>query len=140
MGLANPAAGVATYLASAALNVLEKPDVYGDVQLLINGRVAGRRQLVKGQDSFTPQWAAGWRGVSWDKNPTLVVALMDADLQNDDPIGSVTVTNSELERALTTGKTIYVPVGDQANGQVLFLLVAVTAEGWRFGSQTTPAR
>ena len=91
----------------------------------MDGQQISAVALAKVQDSFTPQWnSAQWQGVDV-RRARVRVELIDKDVSNDDPIGTVEISTQQLRDAAAAGSIFPVRVDSQTNGQVLFLLISV---------------
>lgn len=122
----NPYASVVAILVGPATSALEKPDAAGAADLYVHGQVTSFN-LVKIQDSFTPQWNVRWPNVVLDPSVRLRVRLEDRDLQNHDPIGSFDLSYADLQQAYARQTTIQVRVAEQTYKQVLFAGISVVA-------------
>lgn len=118
--------------ALAAHTALEKPDVKGLAELDRTGAGFSEAQtLPLAEDSFTPTFrpSATFRRVALTDRTLVRVALIDDDVANDDPIGTVTLNAADLREALRQeGHVHHVAVGRQSFGQVMFVGIVVVAD------------
>lgn len=129
LAAANPYAAAAAVLAGLSMGALEKPDPYGYAELIVAGRSARLELPMTFRDTFTPQWAgAEFAGVPLRDNARIRVTLIDKDLEDDDPIGTVELAAEDLRAALHSGHVYPVQVADQSQNQLLFVSVSVSAE------------
>ena len=127
------------WLVQSALNAVtdyaSEPDPYGRAELLVAGSVVGQVLLPKKDNTYTPRWYEGWTGVDWTSRPSVRITLVDSDDMRDDLIGSVEIATNDLETALADSQPKWIPVGNQSHGQLLYVGVLVTAEGWTYDEQ-----
>ena len=128
-----PAAMVAVF-SRPAVQALDKPDVYGTVQLAPHGSygqssikmsIAARGRPVR---EFQPNFGESvcFKGAPWSTDLRLRVDLTDADAINDDKIATVEVVNRNVLDAFAYGKPLHVHVGDQDTLQLSFVILNVT--------------
>jgi len=127
LGKSDPVAELALVFANPALAALEKPDPAGSVRCMSGALELDRLNLPKVQDTFTPIWSGrALPRVQLVPSTRLEVDLWDKDLAVDDPMGTSTITDTDLVSALREGTVHHVRVAEQTNNQVLFIDVAVT--------------
>jgi hypothetical protein len=128
----DPFDAVISYLGSTAVTTevsgYDKPDPEGNAYLWANGAWGDGIPLAAIQDTFTPSWNDGWQHVSLTPSLRVEVVLDDQDLVNNDPIGSVQLSYSDLVSALQAGKIYQVNVATQGQNQLLFVGISVTGE------------
>jgi hypothetical protein len=128
LGKSDPIAELAVVFANPALAALEKPDPAGSVRCMSGAVELQRLTLPKVQDTFTPIWTStALTRVPLAQTTRLEVDLWDKDLAVDDPMGTSTITYTDLVSALQEGTVHHVRVAEQTNNQVLFIDVSVTA-------------
>jgi hypothetical protein len=124
LAASNPALSVAGALASPAMRSLERPDPEGTAQLYAQGKQTSMT-LVKKQDELTPNWNVQWSNVTLDESVRLRVMIDDADLVNNDDMGSFDISAVQLQQALRSGASMRVPVSGQTSRQILFAEISV---------------
>ncbi|MEZ4472093.1 MAG: MopE-related protein [bacterium] len=117
---------VAAQFANAAY---APPDPFGTATLL-QGPISRSLNLAEIQDTYSPQWA----GISWRvaldpaADTRVRISLTDADLANDDPIGTVEVGQADLIAAQAAGRVFPVATVNQGNGHIIAVAISVRAE------------
>jgi len=121
----NPYTTALGILAGPMANSIDKPDVYGHVELHYRGNIAAVANLGVQNDSFTPQWNnVAWRQIDINE-AYLRISLFDKDLLDNDSIGIFEIGSELLKEAAAKGQVLPVQVSEQTNGQVLFGLISV---------------
>jgi hypothetical protein len=129
LGASDPYAAVIGVLAGPTIQALEKPDCGGSVVLTSSAGTGTDFELVKKQDTFTPQWiGATWEHVPLDDSARIRATVVDRDLFVDDPMGVFEIHSGWIQTAIMNGKVWPVPVHDQTNKQILFALISAQAE------------
>ena len=128
LGAADPYVAVIGVFAGPTIQALEKPDCGGSAGLTSSAGAGTTWELMKKQDTFTPQWRSAWDHVPLDGSARIHVEMIDRDLFLDDPMGGFEVNATWIQTALTAGRVVAVPVADQTNKQILFALVAARPE------------
>jgi len=112
-------------LLSSIATAFDPPDPAGTATVVADGLEAGTVRLEKAQDNFTPRWDVVLPDVSL-RGASLVVALADADLVDDDPIATVTLSEDVLRDAAASGGTFSIDTADLSGGMIQRLFIAVT--------------
>jgi len=128
----NPYTGIAQALAGITMASTDKPDPYGFVEVAVDGEFKPnlKRNLYPDgkivKDTFTPQFPTNeWRAIPLDRGTRFRVTLIDKDIAQDDPIGTVEINDRDLRAALEAEKVYQVKVADQSQNQVLFIGLSV---------------
>jgi hypothetical protein len=129
LGGVDPYSAAAGILASLADSGTARPDPKGRV-LLYNAHEEIELELpMEFKNTYTPTWSdATLHGVPTSSELRLRVTLIDQDVMDDDPIGVVELTQSDLEAARVAGRVHHLQVNEQAQNQILFIGVSVLAE------------
>jgi hypothetical protein len=124
MGANTDVAIVVAHVTGEALSHFTRPDPYGWAESR-----GARVDLKKTSDTLSPSWnAPPLRKITLDGTARVRVHLMDHDLDADDTIGDVELSDHDLRLALAAGKVHQLRVDDQTHGQVLFIGVSVEEE------------
>jgi hypothetical protein len=111
--LSGDVVGALELLQSSALSALSKPDPFGFADLLYAGDWVDGYELPPIQDTFNPFWSGvSFSGVSVDNNPQVRLELYDEDLENDDLMGTFTLTSKHLLEVHGSGEPQWVPTDD----------------------------
>ncbi len=125
-------ARVGTAVADAAAE-LQKPDPAGSLEFHPGeGEPTSSARVAEAQDTLAPQWAPGTAtvtSVQLRSSSSLKVALVDKDLQTDDPIGTVVLTGAQLGRALGRDGVLTIQTAEQTSGQLLSVSILVVKSG-----------
>jgi hypothetical protein len=108
---------------------LQKPDPAGQLSFLSSaGEAPISAPVAEVHDSFSPKWAPGTatvKAVMLRPSSSLRVALVDKDIQSDDPLGTVVLNGAQLGRALARDGLLTIETADQTSGQLLSVSVLV---------------
>lgn len=110
--------------------MLVLPDVYATAKYDPgDGTAASTIILPVASDTSSPTWALNpvttFSRVTLGSKSTLSVVFVDKDVQTDDPIGTVTLSASDLARAERTGEPLVVDVSGQTSGQLRTVTLSV---------------
>ncbi len=140
-GKASLAAALGSLVGNAAVGTavvgvaseLQKPDAAGQLTFVSGAGVADVSAIVpEMSDTNSPRWTPGQatvKGVALKGSSSLRVALVDKDLQSDDPIGTVVLSSGQLLRALARDGVLTVETADQSSGQLLSVSILVVEPG-----------
>ena len=107
---------------------LARPDVYGTFSLVgpASYQDPGRYDLASQvfKDTYTPHFGGGFKGLDFSAGNRIRIELFDEDFENDDPIGTAEINAAHVEYAATEQGVVGIWVGDQTNGQVLFINIS----------------
>ncbi len=140
-GASLSAAGAAGTASSVALNAAVQgtaaPDVIGSVRVVGPTRTdlaktAGTWMALatpaqKVEDSYTPTFTYQMEYQNWPvyEDTRFELSLWDGDLSQNDPIGVVQISKTNIDAALAKGSILEVPVGDQSSGQIVSVKISV---------------
>lgn len=112
------------------------PDVIGYVELegtslkkisnIAWTKVALATKANKTKNSYTPMFNAGYRNWPLFKENRFRITLKDADLFDDDPIGTVELTYDDIIKAIEKGKSTWVDVTEQGGNQLLLIQISAS--------------
>lgn len=126
---ANAYMAAAAVVGALSMDAFSKPDPYGYADLLAPNQIARVALPLTYKDTFTPSWpGAELRNVPLRDGVRIRITLIDKDLSNDDPMGTVELNRNDLMAALEAGAVYPVRVAEQSANQVLFINVSVLAE------------
>lgn len=141
-GLVGASVGVGAALgalfAEPLFAALAKPDVFGIAELAPQGvfgegkstrlKIASREKPVR---EFRPEFgdSVTFADVPYHKDLKVKVMLTDADLVNDDQIGTVVLDAEQVAAAYQDGKAFTIYVGKQGAEQILALVLIVSKGG-----------
>lgn len=79
------------------------------------------------RDDFSPRFARsyGFRGIQLGQGDALQVTVQDMEFQTKEMIGVAEIPFAQLARAFDAQQVTEVYVGDQTNGQLLYVLITV---------------
>jgi len=127
---------IADVVQQAAYQALSKPDPFGTANLDRDGSGFDAADDVKlattannTEDTFKPTWPMpypGWKDLPFDGGLQVRVTLYDEDLSLNDDIGTATINYPELLAAWESGKSYWVRVEDQTQGQLLAVEIQVS--------------
>ncbi len=123
-----PYLALAVFVAGVAMPATAKPDVAGTAVILTSAGVDQSYSLPKVQDNFTPDWNVTWRHVPLDGSARIRVQSWDADLVNNDPLGTFEIGAPAISAAIADGGVFPVRVDGQTNSQILFARISAMAE------------
>jgi hypothetical protein len=111
----------------------ERPDPHGWAEIAVaSGWLSDSARRWPGEgdgflvDTLAAQFSAvEWRGVVFAPGTRLRVTVFDRDYPGDEMMGVAEVAYPALVRAYEVGGVVQVPVGDQTDGQVVSLGIAV---------------
>ncbi len=114
----------------ATAEALVQPDVSATAKYDPgDGGAASTLILSPVSDTLSPTWALNpvttFSRVTLGPKSTLSVVFVDKDVQTDDPIGTVTLSASDLARAERQGEPLVVDVSGQTSGQLKTVTVSV---------------
>ncbi|MDX9723358.1 MAG: hypothetical protein RBU37_21600 [Myxococcota bacterium] len=120
-------------VSSSTIGALSKPDVKGTANVNIDGWYDPGNELTLDaiEDNFQPVWTSGnaYINLSLKTSLRLRVTLVDEDVLNHDPIGTVELTAQDIRAALAAGTTHSIFVGDQTPNrnrpQILIITISV---------------
>lgn len=122
-------AGFAGELATSIFASFEAPDPEGSVRIDwagTDGLPASSRELPlpTNQESYTPRWAGLFTGIPIHQ-AIVTVDLWDADLMDDDPIGTLQLGPEQLLQAEAAGGTYAFDATEASSGMITRLFVTV---------------
>lgn len=131
------ASAVISEVSKVAAQGIAAPDIIGYItqtgpttRSLAN--IAGTRMALAtkqfnfSRDSYTPTFQTGYSGWPVFKDTRFQIKLWDADIRNDDPVGTVELTQSDIQEAIMNGKPTWINVSDQSMNQVLFIQITAS--------------
>lgn len=127
----NPAGALllaANAFSDPILGAIAKPDVYGTMQL--NGgksfALASRKKPVR---EYAPNWGCTGtthKKVHVDEDTSIQINLTDADLVNDDPIGTVVINANHIAKAYSSKVNLPIDTMNQGTTQIWAITLVVT--------------
>lgn len=124
----DPGAGAAAAVFVGMLDGIAPPDARGELWLAATPDV--RVDVPERSDTFVPAWTGvTLRDVLLAPDLRLVLRLVDADLDDPDPIGTVELTAKDLRAALGKRDGWTVSTAERTQGQLLSVTVKVEVEG-----------
>lgn len=126
---------VVSFIAGIGINAWAPPDVFGTAEISLNGSFDGTNQIWLAdesnnyEDTISPDWPGprGWTHVPVSATMRIRVTLEDEDLALNDAIGTVELTQADLQQAWNASGVFGVPVHMQGVGHILFVNVSVGA-------------
>jgi hypothetical protein len=125
----NPYLAAFAFLSPIIAKGWSTPDPYGYASMRFGAaKSTDELLLVKNSDTLTPMWNVEFKHVPIASNTFLRLRLWDADVDADDPIGTIMINGDELARVMKVAKSEKVRVNDQTSEQALFIYVSVLSE------------
>jgi hypothetical protein len=123
----------ASMLSGPLLTAGAKPDVFGWFQFAQDGAYSKEVYWLNRANSPRREFSVLWikqdigvQNVRWNEKLRIRVVLKDADLINNDDIGSVVLNANHFREVYRLKKSVPIFVADQSDGQLLTVTIEVT--------------